>query len=299
MGGCLVEQFIQILLNSLQGIAIYSLSTMGIVLVFKTSGTTNFSQGVVGVFGAYMSTQLARLNGVPLFFSILIGVAVAFLIGMGIDVGIIRRGKNLNSSQKQIVTMGLLLIITNLIPVIFGLLNTLTQQTPNYATGITQFSVLGMNLAITNQALTLVGVSSTLLLALFIGLKYTKWGLGVRATASNETVAQMMGINTRLITALSWAIASGLATVSATMLASTLNPAMMGKSQVYGFLASVLGGLSSFFAPLVGAVLLPIFANISATFSSIWADGIVFVLVLIIILIFPNGIFGKKYVKKV
>lgn len=299
MGGCLVEQFIQILLNSLQGIAIYSLSTMGIVLVFKTSGTTNFSQGVVGVFGAYMSTQLARLNGVPLFFSILIGVAVAFLIGMGIDVGIIRRGKNLNSSQKQIVTMGLLLIITNLIPVIFGLLNTLTQQTPNYATGITQFSLFGMNLAITNQALMLILVSGTLLLALFIGLKYTKWGLGVRATASNETVAQMMGINTRLITALSWAIASGLATVSATMLASTLNPAMMGKSQVYGFLASVLGGLSSFFAPLVGAVLLPIFANISATFSSIWADGIVFVLVLIIILIFPNGIFGKKYVKKV
>ena len=299
MGGCLVEQFIQILLNSLQGIAIYSLSTMGIVLVFKTSGTTNFSQGVVGVFGAYMSTQLARLNGVPLFFSILIGVAVAFLIGMGIDVGIIRRGKNLNSSQKQIVTMGLLLIITNLIPVIFGLLNTLTQQTPNYATGITQFSLFGMNLAITNQALMLILVSGTLLLALFIGLKYTKWGLSVRATASNETVAQMMGINTRLITALSWAIASGLATVSATMLASTLNPAMMGKSQVYGFLASVLGGLSSFFAPLVGAVLLPIFANISATFSSIWADGIVFVLVLIIILIFPNGIFGKKYVKKV
>lgn len=294
-----MEQFIQILLNSLQGIAIYSLSTMGIVLVFKTSGTTNFSQGVVGVFGAYMSTQLARLNGVPLFFSILIGVAVAFLIGMGIDVGIIRRGKNLNSSQKQIVTMGLLLIITNLIPVIFGLLNTLTQQTPNYATGITQFSLFGMNLAITNQALMLILVSGTLLLALFIGLKYTKWGLGVRATASNETVAQMMGINTRLITALSWAIASGLATVSATMLASTLNPAMMGKSQVYGFLASVLGGLSSFFAPLVGAVLLPIFANISATFSSIWADGIVFVLVLIIILIFPNGIFGKKYVKKV
>jgi branched-chain amino acid transport system permease protein len=294
-----MDVVLQIILNSFQSFAIYSLATIGIVLIFRTSFTTNFAQGIIAVFGCYVSTNFARYYGFPLPLAILTGAAVAFVIGLCIDVFIIRRGHNLSPSQKQIITMGLLLIMTNLIPVMFSFITAMTPQTPNLADGIIQFQLFGSDFQVTNQGLAALSIAVVLLGIVFAALKYTKWGLGVRATASNEVVSQMMGINTKVITAFSWAIAGALATVAATSLGTVLGPNMMGKVQVYGFLAMVLGGVSSFFAPIIGTMIIPIFNSSAVIISSTWADAIVFLLVLVLILAFPNGLFGKKTIKKV
>ena len=91
-------------------------------------------------------------------------------------------------------------------------------------------------------------------------LKFTKWGIGVRATASNEKVASMMGVNTKRITLTSWAIASALGALAAALYAPTiftLSPNMMVGMQVNGFLAAVLGGFAILFGgPIVAAVLM-------------------------------------------
>ena len=163
------------------------------------------------------------------------------------------------------------------------------------------FDLFGMTFTVTKHALFCFLFATVILTVIFLALKFTKWGLGVRATASNEKVAQMMGINTKVITAMSWAIAAGLGTVAAIMYGSgqDLNPSFMGGVQVNAFLACILGGLSTFYGPIVGAVLIPVFSNVFRYNFSAWADVIVYALILIVILIKPLGIFGKKIARKV
>ncbi len=291
--------FLQTIVNSFQGIAMYSLATFGIVLIFRTSATTNFAQGAIATFGCYVATQFGVINGMNLWVSLVLGMLTAFALGVIIDNFIIRRGKDVNAAGKQMITMGLLLVFTNIIPVIFSMITITTPATKNFATGSFNFTLLGQDIYWPYQSMICVLLAVVLLGAVFAALKFTKWGLGVRATASNETVAKMMGVNTKVITALSWAIAGALATVAACSMQTVLNPAMMGKAQTYGFLACVLGGLSSFIAPIIGAIIIPVVINFAAIYTSAWAELIMFCIVLLLILIRPNGLFGKKFIKKV
>ncbi len=293
------SQLLQTIINSFQGMAMCSLATFGIVLIFRTSATTNFAQGVVATFGCYVATQVCVVWGMNLFIGIAAGMLVAFLIGLGIDVFVIRQGKNVNAAGKQMITMGILMVMTNLLPVMFSYITVTTPATKNYSTELINFTLFGQQLYWPVQSVICMLLAVVLLGLVFGALRFTKWGLGVRATASNETVAKMMGINTRVITALSWAIAGALATVAATSMQTVLNPGMMGKMQVYGFLACVLGGLSSFIAPIIGAILIPLVMNFAAAYTSAWSELIMFIFVLLLILIRPNGLFGKKLVKKV
>jgi len=294
-----LQQFLQTIINSFQGMAMYSLATFGIVLIFRTSTTTNFAQGVIATFGCYMATQLCIVKGMSLFVGVPVGMAVAFLIGAFIDIAIIRQARNINASGKQMITMGVLMVLTSIIPVLFSMITVTTPATKNYSTEIWYFKLFNQSLYWPMQSIICCILAITLLGIIFAALKFTKWGLGVRATASNEQVAKMMGINTRVVTALSWALAGALATVSAVSLQTVLNPAMMGKAQVYGFLACVLGGVSSFFAPVIGAILIPLIINFAAAITPSWAELTMFCLILLIILIRPNGLFGKKMIKKV
>ncbi|MDG2830067.1 branched-chain amino acid ABC transporter permease, partial [Vibrio parahaemolyticus] len=124
----------------------------------------------------------------------------------------------------------------------------------------------------------------------------------VRATASNDIVARMMGIPTASVTRASWAIAASLGTLAALMLAPTnsVNLSMMDTVQVTALLACILGGFTSFYGAVIAAYLIGFASNlISFYISSIWSDSILYLLILIIILIKPTGLFGKKVVKKV
>ncbi len=294
-----MQQFLQTVLNSFQGMAIYSLTTFGIVLIIRTSSTTNFAQGAIATFGCYVTTQIVVVMGYSLWLGLPLGMLVAFMLGALIDFGIIRRGKNVNASGKQMITMGILMVLTNLIPVLFSYITVTTPATKNFSTEIINFNLFGQALYWPVHSMITVALVISLLGVVFAALKFTKWGLGVRATASNEVVAKMMGVNTKVVTAFSWALAGALATVAAASLQTVLNPAMMGKAQVYGFLACVLGGVSSFFSPVLGAILIPLIVNFAAVYTAAWAELIMFCVVLFIILLRPNGLFGKKFVKKV
>ena len=99
-------------------------------------------------------------------------------------------------------------------------------------------------------------------------LRYTRWGLGVRATASNERVASMMGVNTKFITAMSWAIAGGLGAVAAILIASNrgtfgnVTTYFMISIQVQAFFSAILGGFSTFYGPVIGAVIFSVLNNL-------------------------------------
>ena len=292
---------LQLFFNSLQNIGIYSLATMGLVLIFRTSATTNFSQGMIGTFAAFFASNLVLYQYPDLPFPVAIGIgaSIAFIMGCLIDSGIIRQGRRVSPVGKQIITMGLLLIFYAAIPPMFPSITTRTPSVPRFSFNNRDFTLFGYDLFITEHALVCLFTAIILLSILFTMLKFTKWGIAIRATASNETVAQMLGINTRLVTGITWGIAGALVAVAGSSTAMSLNASMLAQVQIFGFLACVLGGLSSFWAPVAGSVLIPLFLNYSALFSPRWTVLITFIIIMLIILIRPNGLFGKQFVKKV
>jgi branched-chain amino acid transport system permease protein len=166
-------------------------------------------------------------------------------------------------------------------------------------------------LNITAHSLLCLAITVVVLGILFILLRFSKWGLGVRTTASNEYVAQMMGVNTHIITAISWGIAGGLGALAAIMFVCgpgyLTGPYIMTEFQVNSFLAGILGGFGTFYGPIIAAIALPLVEQIIGLFAIVdgmefvidYARVIVYLLTLLIILIKPNGLFGKKVVKKV
>lgn len=295
----MMQTIIQTILSNAHLAGVLVLATTGIMLVFRTSFTTNFAQGMMAMVGVFTAALLITKFEVNAWIAVLAGIAISFLLGLFIDTMIIRKAKNVNVIGKQMITMGLVIIISALIPLVYG---TIPFEFSRFLEGNLEFSVGAMDFYITRNGLLILGVAAAIVSVIFVALYFTKWGLGVRATASNETVASMMGINTRVITALSWSIAGGCGSVAAILLASqtgSVESTMMTSVQVNGFLASVLGGFSSFYGPIIGAILIPISKAMIAIFNSLWSSVILYSLILLIILIKPIGLFGKKINKKV
>lgn len=303
-----IADLINMLFQSLLTICVTMMATMGISLIFKTSNTTNFAQGSIAALGCYLVAYLLRqyFPTMNYIVGILIGVVTGVALGLLIDIGIFRRGKNVNAVGKQIITMGMVTIIVGAIPLIFG-----TQQAPTlfpFVKGNWSFELFGKTVSITKHSVVCLGITAGVLGLLFLLLYKSKWGLGVRATASNESTAGIIGINTYVITATSWGIAAGLAVLSSIMLAAgnaILSPTFMTQIQINSFLSGILGGFSTFYGPIVGAVIVPALTNtvgwvgLYADFFQKYCDVIVYAVLLIIVLIKPQGLFGKKIVKKV
>lgn len=303
-----IQDILQTIVNSLPMIGRYALVTIGIVLIFRTTATTNFAQGLIATFGTFTVTWAAlQWTDLSLWICLLLGMAAAFVLGMLVDVALIRRARHITPSGKQMITMGVMMILVNVTPMAFRDITIWNRPGKGFTTAILSFDLFGYTMNITEMGLLCFLLALGVLAAVFGALKFTKWGLGVRATAANEQVAQMLGVNTRVITAFSWALAGALATIGGffTGAGTALNVTLMGNTQVFGFLACVLGGLSSFPAPILGAAIIPLIYNFAGNpnlmgpDAGMWQNLITFVVVLLLILIFPNGLLGKKYVKKV
>lgn len=305
-----IASLLNIFFQSLLNIAVISTATLGITIIFKTSTTTNFAQGSIAAFSCYVTVILMQ-NFFPTelyWLAIIIGVLVGVAIGLFIDIGIFRRGRNVNMIGKQIITMGMVTLIVGIIPLVFGT-NTLVQI-PQFIAGTFKFDIAGHSVTIPLHGVVCFGIAAVVIAVIYILLFKSKWGLGVRATASSELTAGIIGINTYVITATSWAIAGGLAALASIMLnanGTPLSPIFMTKIQVNSFFAGILGGFSSFVGPVVGAVILPIAEQCVQTIlyavnfskASDWGSVIVYGLLLVFVLIKPQGIFGKKVLKKV
>jgi len=287
--------FIQILLNSLETGGIYALAALGIILIFRTSNTTNYAQGTISMFNAFAATYIFLATGLPAWLVAFLGMVCAFIVGVLVDKVVISKAMKVHPVSKQIITLGLIMIFLGVAPMIFG---TDPLQFPRFVYG----NHMIMGATISYNAIVNIAVGIVIMLLLFYLLGNSKWGLSVRATASNDVVARMMGIPTPLITMASWAIAAALGTLAALMIAPTtsVNLSMMEGVQVIALLACVLGGFQTFYGPVIAAYIIGFASNlISFYISSIWSDSILYLMILTLILFKPNGLFGKKIVKKV
>jgi branched-chain amino acid transport system permease protein len=312
----LLADIISVIMSSLISFSFLSLATFGIVLIFKTSSTTNFAQGSLGILGAYATSYFIDKQGVndllgtpsvvinsftQLLIPLFVGIAVSFVAGFLIHAVIFKNAKYTNVATKQIITMGLVIVITGLIPILFG--STVTRVSFKFSNETVKI----LNVILPVHNLITLGLSAIIISTIFVLLKYTKWGLGVRSVASNEKVAGLMGINTDFVNAFSWAIAGALGALSAityTAAIGSLSSTAMIDMQVNAFYASILGGFSTFYGPLAGAFMLTtgqsLFPRILVNWNlAQWSNTILYLSIMIAVLIKPVGIFGKKVIKKV
>lgn len=300
--------FLNTLFGSITPMCITALVTMAITLIFKTSYTTNFAQGVISAFGAYVVSSALTKLGLSLWLSLPVGMFAAMLIAVAVDVLIFRNGRYVNALGKQIITMGLISLVVGVIPLIFGLNDPAFKSFVNGNITITLSD--GSIASVTKNSLVCLALAASVIIVIFILLRFSKWGLSVRATASNEYVAGMMGINTHVVTAVSWGLAGALGALAATINASsgnTISGYFMTNYQVYAFLAGILGGFSTFYGPVIAALMIPLANNLVQYIVNVlgmpeltgWSMVIVYAIALIVIFFKPQGIFGKKIARKV
>ena len=298
--------YLTILVGTLPSMCAGILATFAVTLIFKTSYTTNFAQGVISAIGAYVAVEIATLNSMPIWMVAIAGVVASFALGVVIDVVIFRNGRYVNVLGKQIISMGLISIIIGLIPFIFKVF---------HSESIPVAPIIPLNQGITvagvfiqYNTMIAVAITAVMLIAVFVMLQKSKWGLSVRATASNEIVAGMMGINTKIITATSWGIAGAFGAVAAIIYignASLSSGYIMTTTQINAFLAGILGGFATFYGPVLGCVIIYLLnalvgcIGIHVSGISGWKSAIVYLIVMLLVLWKPQGLFGKKMVKKV
>lgn len=301
-----LSAYLTILVGVIPSMCAGMLATFAVTLIFKTSYTTNFAQGVISALGAYAAVEFTLMHGYTLWQVAFIGILVAFLLGVAIDVLIFRNGRYVNALGKQIITMGLISILIGLIPFVFKVAHLESIPAQPFV-HLSKGFQLG-DVFVAYNTLIGLGVSVVLLVAVFLMLQKSKWGLSVRATASNEIVAGMMGVNTKVITAISWGIAGAFGAVAAILYIGNVtlsNGYIMTNTQINAFLAGILGGFSTFYGPIWGCVIIYMLnvlvgcACVHMEKLSNWKEAIVYLLVMLLVLIKPQGLFGKKMVKKV
>ena len=301
-----LSAYLTILMGIIPSMCAGVLATFAVTLIFKTSYTTNFAQGVISALGAYVAVEFTLVHGYPLWSVAVIGILVAFLIGVVIDVLIFRNGRYVNALGKQIITMGLISIFVGLIPFVFKIAHfesVPAQPFVHLSKGVRIGEVF-----VPYNTLISVCVTAVLLIVVFTLLQKSKWGLSVRATASNELVAGMMGVNTKVITAISWGIAGAFGAVAAILYIGNVTLSsgyIMTTTQINAFLAGILGGFATFYGPIWGCVIIYMLNVLIGCVCvhmerlSNWKEAVVYLLVMLLVLWKPQGLFGKKMVKKV
>ena len=301
-----LSAYLTILVGVIPSMCAGMLATFAVTLIFKTSYTTNFAQGVISALGAYVAVEFTMMRGYPLWAVAAIGAIVAFLVGVAIDVLIFRNGRYVNALGKQIISMGLISIFISLIPFVFKVAH--LESIPAMPFVHMSQGLRVADVFIPYNTIIDLAISVSMLVLVFILLQKSKWGLSVRATASNELVAGMMGVNTKVITAISWGIAGAFGAVAAIIYIGGVtlsNGYIMTTTQINAFLAGILGGFATFYGPIWGCVIIYLLnvligcVCVHVEGLSTWTKALVYLVVMLLVLWKPQGLFGKKMVKKV
>ncbi len=296
--------FIQLVFSGLALGADYALVALGFTIIFKASEVINFAQGeflLVGTFVVSVAMFSWRLG---FFLALLIGVAVTALIGVTFERVVLRRMVGRPPFTIIMVTIGLDVLLLTAVTILVGAKSPAAPAPFDILSAITVGGVkFGMN--------AIASIVATILIcaALYAFLRYTRYGLAMRATAIDQEAARAMGIKISTVYALAWGISGAIATIGGVFLAAGAgNPVFdvgLGQGALVAFPAIILGGLDSIPGAVVGGVVIGLVyvltqgyeANgfLGANFHTI-APYLVMILVL---LIRPYGLFGMRKVERI
>jgi branched-chain amino acid transport system permease protein len=293
-----MEKVLQYAFTGLSAGSLYALVALGIVLIYRSTRVLNFAHGNIATIATFVSFSLLSNQysfPVALAASLLTGAAVGVAFYFVVLVKAQREGANLLS--MVILTLGLALILEGVVVYVWGAepvsLPFPISDTKTYKVGLVVVSQLSL-------ATMAAGFGGSVLLYLLV--QRTRLGLAMRATSENVMAAQTLGIPTRLVLSVSWGVASALGVVAGVFLAPALllDPFFMLDPFLKGFAAAVLGGLNSLPGAVVGALILGVAESLTGAYLSIqFKNTLAFVVIIVVLLVRPEGLLGKEFKERV
>jgi len=291
-------EFAQQLAAGIREGAIYAGLALALVIIYRSTRVINFAQGEMATFTTFIAWSLMN-HGLSFWTAFPIVLAIAFAGGVAIERVVIRPVEDAPVLTIVIITLGLALLLNGLMSVIWGGAN--RQFTGPFSTRT--IDVGGVPISVQDIGIVAVSVGLVVLLALFF--RFTKLGLALRAAAVNPESSRLVGIRVGWMLALGWGIAAVLGAVAGMMIAPVvfLDPNMMQTILLYAFAAAVLGGLDSAIGAVVGGILLGVTITLLGRYVGFIGSTLklpaALLLILVLLLVRPGGVFGRVAVRRV
>jgi branched-chain amino acid transport system permease protein len=290
-----MTEFLQLLISGLATGSIYGLVALGFVLVFKSTDVFNFAHGDLLMVGTYIAITFVVTLSVPFGPGILLVVLAAALIGVAIQILVIRPMLGQPLLTVVMVTIALSLIIRGMVVILYGPEErTLPTPLPSEV-----WDVAGVR--VSTLDLTIMGMSLACVLVFALFFRRSSLGLQMRATAEQPEAAVASGIDANRVFAVAFAIAAVLAAIGGVLLAQRqLVGPQLGEIGLLAFPAAVIGGLTSIPGAVVGGLIIGVLEKMGTGYVSSTADEVfVYGALLLVLLIRPYGLFGEREITRV
>lgn len=293
--------FLELLVNGISVGAVYALIALGFVIIFKATEVVNFAHASLLLVGGFVVAKLHPSVG--FWTALLLGVAGAAVVGALIEFLIIRRANVASHSVLAIVTIGVDIVLT-------------TELTRQIGTDVLALGdpwhdrVLHLgDVSVAQTRVVALAVAAALIAAFLLAFKYTNWGIAMRATAEDAETAALMGVRRGRVSMGAWAVAGALAAVAALFLCVFPTPGL-DRSTTFAamkaFPAAILGGLDSTTGALAGGLIIGITEAMMSGYQNDLAflgrgigDVAPFLVMIVVLLIRPAGLFGTRELARV
>jgi len=291
--------FLNYLINGVSLGSVYAIIALGYTMVYGIAKMLNFAHGDVIMVGGFVVFTLSTRMGLSPVVAVLVSIVVCTCLGMTIERIAYKPLRSATSLAVLITAIGVSYFLQNLALILFGsdikLFTSVVKVKP--------LVIADGQITITGETIVTIIACMIIMIVLTTFIKKTKAGQAMLAVSEDKGAAELMGVNVNATISLTFAIGSGLAAIAGVLLCSaypSLNPYTGSMPGIKAFVAAVFGGIGSIPGALIGGILLGVIESLSKSYiSSQMADAIVFSVLIIVLLVKPTGLLGKKINEKV
>ena len=294
-----MTNFFQTLVSGLSLGSIYALIALGYTMVYGIAKMLNFAHGDIIMVGAYSVIATAMISqNIPGLVAVVISIAVCTLLGVTIEFFAYRPLRKSPSLAVLITAIGISYLLQNLALLIFGSeqksfrIDFFSRIKPFYIGGVLINGITFLTLIVT----------FVIMVALSLFINKTRMGKAMRAVSEDREAAELMGINVNRTITLTFAIGSALATVASIFYGGAytyIRPTTGSMPGIKAFTAAVFGGIGSIPGAMLGGVMLGVIEKFAESFLPLWSNAIVFLVLIVVLVVKPTGLLGKKISEKV
>ncbi len=292
-----MTHFIQALISGLSLGSIYALIALGYTMVYGIAKMLNFAHGDIIMVGAYAGIIAVGQLGLPPLLAILLSVLGCTLLGVLIERFAYKPLRQAPPLSVLITAIGVSYLLQNLALLIFG------SQQKAFPAVLTLPALTVGGVSIDGITLLTLLITAVIMAFLSLFINKTKLGKAMRAVSEDKGASELMGISSNRTVTLTFAIGSALAAVASVFYGMTytyIKPTTGSMPGIKAFTAAVFGGIGSIPGAMLGGILLGLIEQLSKTYiSTLWADAIVFGVLVVVLVVRPTGLLGKKIREKV
>jgi branched-chain amino acid transport system permease protein len=290
-------QFLQLAISGIAQGCIYGLIALGFVLIYKATETVSFAQGELMMLGAFFALAAMTMMGLPYWIAVPSAIAGMAVFGLLLEMIVIRPILGQPAFSIVMLTIGIGYVARGLITMIPAI-GTETHTLPvPYKDQVWNTGGLVLNV----EQMVVIAATAALCAVLFAVFRYSKVGIAMQAASQNQLAAYYMGIPVKRLNSLVWALAAGVAAIAGLLLAPiTFVHANMGFIGLKAFPAAVVGGFGSLPGAIVGGLIIGVVESLAGFYlPEGFKDTAAYIVVLVMLVVMPNGLFGEKLRKKV